>query len=95
MPGVSDDGQRSFHDQPLHDAELYDACVDYIDNQDAARSFARADRTIKAKLPAVDEATRFLIGEHFAIEVTPQKRDGYKVEPNTSQRKRVKQLGES
>lgn len=93
MPQVDDSGQQGFFDEPISNAEtlskLREQCDVYAENKEAASAYARANREIKELLPSVEHATRFLLGEDLAIEVTPQSKDGYDVGPKTIQRKKI------
>lgn len=94
MPKVSEEAQAGFEDKPLNDPDLGEACERYLEHKEAASEYARANRDIKERLPAVEVPTRFLVNESYVVEVTPQSRDGYDVNPTTVQRKSVKAAGE-
>jgi len=95
MPRAHDGGQASFEDVPLLNGEILDACERYFASKDGYKDYVRANRDLKEALPAVEVPTRFIIGEQYFVEVTPQSVDGYEVEARRQQRKRVKEAHEA
>ncbi len=95
MPKVKRQSQVNFEDVPLMTGEAIDACERYFEHKNGAKQYAQANRDLKELLPAVEQPTRFIVGEQFFIEVTPQSVDGYQVKPRHQQRKRVKEAHEA
>ena len=73
---------------------LLDALEDLEFHKEAAKKYARAQRVLKKNIPPVSTPTRFLVGEDWAIEVTPEDRDGFAVKDMVVQRKSIKRLEE-
>ena len=69
--------------------ELIDALVSWAENKEAAKTYSKAQRVIKKLLPSVQEYTKFSVGEHWSIFVSPEDRDGFEVKPGRIQRKTV------
>ncbi|HEX9640051.1 MAG TPA: hypothetical protein VGB13_01915 [Candidatus Krumholzibacteria bacterium] len=92
---VKDGGQKSFVDVPLMADEVIDACERYFEHKEAYKEYIGANKDLAKALPVVEEPTRFIVGERYFIEVTPQSVDGYDVKPRKQQRKRVRESHEA
>jgi len=95
MAKVNSGGQTSFEDVPMLNSEVIDACERYFEHKESYKEYVSANRDLKDALPQVDVPTRFIVGEKYFIEVTPQSVDGYEVKPRKQQRKRVKDAHEA
>jgi len=95
MPAVKDGGQAGFTDVPFMNDDLAEAIERYLEHKESASEYAKANKDIKEILPGVEEPTRFVIGERYFIEVTPQSVDGYAVKARRQQRKRIKESHEA
>lgn len=69
--------------------DLIDALETLEDNQEAYRSYTRAQRIVKKYVPVVQEPTKFLVGEDWEINVLPEPRDGYAVQDGITQRRQI------
>jgi|SRR3972149_2539128 len=72
MTAVSKDGQAGLFDKILEHPELLDAVEECLETREVASQHTRAKARIKALTPAVEENTRFLLGDGYFVEARPR-----------------------